>query len=151
MADGEKKRFDNFADFAKARQARAGGVAGKDGMPLSGPGGPTDSRFMQQAGMGMMGGGAGQQGGMSTSQGLPQQRGIGGPGMGNMGGMPSMGMGGARPLGMQGPSLGMGVCSKCLCLILGRELFLCTCMRRRMICISYMYVCMYMYILDIYI
>ena len=112
MADGEKKRFDNFADFAKARQARAGGVAGKDGMPLSGPGGASDSRFMQQqAGMAMMGGGAGQQVGMSTSQGLPQQRGIGGPGMGNMGGMPSMGLGGARPLGMQGPSLGMGACS----------------------------------------
>jgi len=56
--------FESAAEFAKARQARAG----KEGMPLgAGPGGPTDSRFMQQGGMGMMGGGQ-PTGGMPTSQ-----------------------------------------------------------------------------------
>ena len=50
-----------FAEFAKARQARAG----KEGMPLTGPGGPADSRYLQQ-GMGMMGGQP--TGGMPTAQ-----------------------------------------------------------------------------------
>ncbi len=33
-----------ISEFAKARQARAG----KEGMPITGAGGPPDSRYMQQ-------------------------------------------------------------------------------------------------------
>ena len=65
----------------------------------------------RQGGMGMMGGQP--TGALPSSQGMQQQRGMGGPGMGSMGGMHSMGgQLGRGPLGMQGPnsmsSLGMG-------------------------------------------
>ena len=94
MAEGEKKRFGNFAEYAKARQAT------KEQMPATGPG--DQPRYMQQ-GMGIMGA---QPGGMPVSQGM-QQRTMGMGGIG--GGMPSMQMN-RGPMGMQqgqGMSLGM--------------------------------------------
>mmetsp|Transcript_22897 Transcript_22897/g.74712 ORF Transcript_22897/g.74712 Transcript_22897/m.74712 type:complete len:443 (-) Transcript_22897:139-1467(-) len=94
MAEGEKKRFGNFAEYAKARQAT------KEQMPATGPG--DQPRYIQQ-GMGIMGA---QPGGMPVSQGM-QQRTMGMGGIG--GGMPSMQMN-RGPMGMQqgqGMSLGM--------------------------------------------
>eukprot|EP00960_Hanusia_phi_P037999 753240-Hanusia_phi.AAC.1 len=85
MAEGEKKRFGNFAEYAKARQAT------KEQMPATGPN--DQPRYMQQ-GMGIMGA---QPGGMPVSQGM-QQRTMGMGGIG--GGMPSMQMN-RGPMGMQ--------------------------------------------------